>query len=211
MKILLAFLLVFILLIPLGCDSAPDEVDEADPGEEVEPGNGEANGDAPAMARVATAPQLDGSGEGFTAEPLLVAGTEIYLAHDGDLLYVHMEADVEGWISVGFNSQGGGMNGANMILGYLDNGSPAYRDDVGQGNRHSEISSPAVVDFHFSVDNGTTTMAFSYPLVFPDDEGFNLEGLTPGENYTMIVAVNNSSYNISSAHSTRGSTDFMAE
>ncbi len=201
MKYLLAFLLFVALLIPLGCDSAPDGVDDSVPAEEI-------NGDAPAMARVDAAPQLDGSGEGFTGEPFLVAGTEIYLVHDGELLYVHMEAEVEGWMSVGFNSRGGGMDGANMILGYLDNGSPAYRDDVGQGRRHSEIGSPAVVDFNFRVDNGKSIMAFSYPLNFPGGEGFNLEGLSPGETYSMIVAVNNSSYNIDGSHSARGSVNF---
>ncbi len=162
---------------------------------------------SPAMNRVDTPPQL-GSSDGFPGEAFLVEGAEIHLVHDGELFYVYMTANVDGWISVGFNSQGGGMNGANMIIGYLDNGAPAYRNDVAVGRSHSEINAPAVVDFVFSVDSGTTTMAFSYPLSFPPDEGFALDGLSPGETYTMIVALHNSSHDISSVHSISGSVDF---
>lgn len=213
MRLLIASLLISVMLFAsFGCDSAPDAVDDVIPDEEVETANGEeVNGEMPAMARVDAAPQLDGSGEGFLSAPFQSAGADIYLAHDGEMLYVHFEAEVEGWVSVGFNAQGGGMDAANMILGYLDDGAPAYRDDVGEGRRHSEISSPAVGDFFFSNEGGLTVMAFSYPLVFPEGEGYALAELAAGETYTMIVGTQNSSHDISSPHSSRGSVNFTVE
>lgn len=215
MKYLLAILLVLSLIMVVGCESAPDAGDEDLP-EGVDEETEEANGDAveeaePMMAAVEEPLTVDGSGDGFISGPFQAAGAEIYLAHDGEYLYVHMEAEVDGWMAVGFNAAGGGMNGANMILGYLDEGAPAYRDDVGQGHRHSEIGSPMVGEFYFSNNDGNTVMTFSYPLAFPDGEGYNLDRLTPGEAYTMIVALHNSSYNISGQHSTRGSIDFTVE
>ncbi len=211
MKFLLVSLLFLTLLLTFGCEPDPGVVEEEIPEEEVDAENDVADVEAPIMVSVEVPPQLDGSGEGFTAEPFNAAGADIYLAHDGEMLYVHLEAEVEGWVSVGFNTQGGGMDGANMILGYLADGVPAYRDDVGQGRRHSEIGSPSVEEFYFSNEGGLTVMAFSYPLIFPDGEGYALEELSAGETYTMIVAVHNSSYDISSPHSSRGSVNFTVE
>ncbi len=213
MRILIVMLLMFAMVAFMGCESAPDEVEEpVDEVEEVEEANGEeAEVSEPVMAAVDPPPQLDGSGEGFVSAPFQSAGADIYLVHDGEMLYVHLEADVEGWVSVGFNAQGGGMDAANMVLGYLDNGTPAYRDDVGEGRRHSEVSSPAVGDFYFSNEDGLTVMAFSYPLVFPEGEGYALDELVAGETYTMIVGTQNSSHDISSPHSSRGSVNFTVE
>ena len=213
MRLLIAVLLIFAIFTVLGCESDPDTVEEpVDEVEEVEEVNGgEAEVSEPVMAVVDTPPQLDGSGEGFVSAPFQSAGADIYLAHDGEMLYVQLEAEVEGWVSVGFNAQGGGMDAANMILGYLDDGTSAYRDDVGEGRRHSEISSPAVGDFYFSNEEGLTVMAFSYPLVFPEGEGYALDELVTGETYTMIVGTQNSSHDISSPHSSRGSVNFTVE
>jgi hypothetical protein len=215
MKILIALMVIISMFTVFGCESAPDTVEEepVDLVEEVEVANGEeADNGEPVMAFVSASPQVDGSGEGFIAAPFQSAGADIYLAHDGEMLYVHLETEAEGWVSVGFNRQGGGMDGANMILGYLDNvGTPAYSDDVGQGRRHSEISSPAVEEFYFSNEGGLTVMAFSYPLTFPEGEGYALEELVTGETYTMIVAVHNSSHDISTPHSSRGSVNFTVE
>ncbi|MGM0653405.1 MAG: DOMON domain-containing protein [Bacillota bacterium] len=210
MRLFIAVLFIFAMFTILGCESAADEIDE--PVNEVEEVNGEDEEIIePVMAAVDTPPQLDGSGEGFVSVPFQAAGADIYLAHDDEMLYVYLETEVEGWVAIGFNSRSGGMDGANMILGYLEDGSPAYRDDVGQGRQHTEISSPAVGEFYFSNEGGLTVMAFSYPLAFPEDEGYALDGLVTGENYTMIIGTHNSSHDISSPHSSRGKVDFTVE
>jgi hypothetical protein len=181
----------------IACEAAPDPVNDQE--------------DLPMMGRVDQPLTVDGNRDEYPAEPLQVVGADIYLAHDGNLLYVHVETEVDGWAAVGFNVQGGGMDGANMVLGYLDEGTPSLRDDVGRGRTHSEADVTAVEDFYLSHGNGLIVMEFSYPLVFPEGEGYNISELVPGESYTMIYAQHNSSDDITRQHSNRGAVSFTIE
>lgn len=99
------------------------------------------------------------------------------------------------------------MDRANMIIGYLDEEVPAFRDDVGRGRNHVEADTIAV-EFYLSHADGTVVMEFSYPLTFPDGVGYNLDGLVPGETYTMIVSSNINSNVVTQQHTSRGSVDF---
>ncbi len=212
MRSFLIVMLVLSLALVVGCQPAPDEVND-DINDEI---NDEANDQVddavgPLMGLVDAPPAVDGSSEGYTADALQVAGASILLAHDGSSLYVHMETEVDGWVSIGFNTLGGTMDGANMVLGYLDNGDPAYRDDVGRGLNHSEAGTAAVEDFYLSYEDGSAVMEFSYPLDFPGDEGYSMEELVLGETYTLIVASNNNSHNIAQRHSNVGRSEFTVE
>ncbi len=194
----LVLLMALALVIFVGC--------EADPDEDVveEPGN--------LMGHVEEPLSMDGSSAGYPTEPIEAAGASIYLAYDEDFIYVLMEADVEGWLSVGFNESGGGMNGANMILGYLtEEGEPAFRDDVGRGHAHSEADVKAISQPYFERSNGRTVLEFAYPINFPDEQGYNVEEIVPGETYSLIVGLHQSSDNIDSKHSTRGMADFEVQ
>lgn len=194
--------LIMMLVFALGCEADPVSDDEPD--ELVEPEY--------AMGRVEELLPVDGSDSGYPSAPLEVAGAVIHLAHDGESIYVHLEAEAEGWIAVGFNSSGGGMNGANMVLGYFAEGdTPSYRDDVGRGHRHSEAGISAVEQFYLKRTEGVTTMELSHPLSFPGGEGYNVEEIAPGETYSLIVAVHRSSDNIDSQHSDRGRIDFQVQ
>lgn len=208
MKRILFFAIVLIAIFAAGCGQADEPAAPADD-------NGvEENGQVisgPLMGRVDAPLTIDGSSAGYPAPPIEAMGAMVHMAHDGDYLYLHFELAVDGWVSVGFNRTGGGMDGANMILGYLDGASPAYRNDAGRGRNHAEIESPAVDQFYFAVDGGTAIMEFSYPLAFPEGQGFSLEGLTPGEQYTLILAAHSSSQDIDRTHSSRGSANFTVE
>ena len=206
-KYALILFLAVALLVMVGCEADPvdDAVDEPDHEEPIEePEN--------LMGRVEEPLNMDGSSEGYPAGPIESAGAAIYLAYDDDFIYVLMEAEVEGWLSVGFNDSGGGMNGANMILGYLtEEGEPAFRDDVGSGHAHSEADETAISQPYFERSNGRSVLEFAYPLSFPADQGYNLEEITPGETYSLIVGLHSSSDNIDSKHSTRGMADFEVQ
>jgi len=165
----------------------------------------------PTMGRVNEPIAVDGSTTGYPLPAIEAMGGMVHLAHDGEILYLHLQLDTEGWVSVGFNSPGGGMNGANMIIGYLDGEDPVYRDDVGRGRNHSEASVSAVEDFHLSYDNGMVIMELSYPLAFPGEQGYEVAELSPGEVYTLILAAHNSSHDIDRTHSVRDSVDFTVE
>jgi len=214
MKYLLLIIMIAVALIVAGCggeavlpETPDDASEEADSPEEtpvVEAPSG------PLMGKVDAPLSVDGSSSGYPAEALAVAGAAIYLAHDGSNIYVYMEAEVKGYLAVGLNNRGV-MNGANMIFGYLDGATPAYRNDLGKARTHDEVAVPAVLDFFLSRSGGKTVMEFSYPLTFPAGQGYNLEQLSPGETYSLIVATHRNSDNVTATHTARGSIDFVVE
>ena len=191
----LLFTLILSLTLFVGCET-PQELND----EELN-----------FMARTQEPLTVDGSPSGYPAATVQVATADIHLAHDGNYLYVHMEGEIQGWVSVGFNTSGGEMNGANMILGYLDGGDPAFRDDVGWGLNHSEADVTALEDFYLSYQEGTAVMEFSYPLSFPEEEDYNIKELTPGMSYSLIVAYHDNSSDINQRHTGVGSVDFTVE
>lgn len=56
-------------------------------------------------------------------------------------------------------------------------------------------------------------MELAYPLDFPDEAGFNLPGLLPGEEevYTLIAAFNAHTHDPNQLHSRFGLADFTLE
>ena len=195
MRLFVTCMLVVSLFLAMGCEPPP-EVNDVD---------------IPLMGRVEEPLAVDGSIDGYPAEPVEVVGADVHMAHDGNQLYVHMEVEGSGWLAVGFVGRGGAMDGANMVLGYMDEETPAFRDDVGRGLSHSEAGVTAVEEFFLSHEDGVVILEFSYPLVFPDGEGYEIEELLPGEIYTLIAALHSTSNNIDQRHSARGSIDFTVE
>ena len=195
---MLIMCLALIMILLVGCAADPS----SDTGSE--PQN--------IMGRVDQPLPADGSSDGYPSASLEVAGAVIYLAYDDQYVYVHVEAEVEGWIAVGFNQRSAGMNGANMIIGYLsENDTTAFRDDVGRGHSHSEAGVSAVDRFHLIRSGGKTVFEFSYPVVFPSGEGYKVEEIIPGETYSLIVAMHRNSDNIGTQHSVRGAANFQVQ
>ena len=214
-KILLIVVMVFLMILFVGCESEPaEEVVEApeveEPVEDPVEEPAEEAGDV--MGRVDQPLNMDGSSEGYPSAPIEAAGARIFLAYDDDYIYVLMEAEVEGWLSIGINESGGGMDGANMILGYLaEDGQPAFRDDVGVGRNHSEAGVTVIEQSYFDRSDGLTVLEFTYPTSFPADEGYNVEEILPGESYSLIVGLHSSSDNINNIHSARGMANFQVQ
>lgn len=196
MRFLLILILVAGLTLVVGCETAPDEVND----EEL-----------PVMGRVDGPLSVDGSSAEYPAAPAQVLGSDIHMAHEGNNFYIHIQMEADGWVAVGLNTRGGGMDGSNMVIGYIDEGTPTFRDDVGRGRNHSEANTTAVDDFFFSYEDGTVIMEFSYPLLFPDGEGYNIGELAPGGTFTLIVARHSISSDASRQHTDRGSIDFTVE
>ncbi len=206
MKNIIMLIFIFLLLFSSGCDTTPDET-----GVDQQPPSEEEVAEGPLMGRVTEPVAIDGSSAGYPSAPIEAAGLTVYLAHDGETLFAYAEGESEGWLAIGFNSAGGGMNGANIIIGSVDGAEPIFRDDFGSGRSHSEAEVGAVEDFFFSYDSGRAIMEFSYPLAFPEGQGYNVESLVPGETYSLIVALHGSSDDFARQHSTRGSINFTVE
>jgi hypothetical protein len=194
--ILQYFFLLLIMLAIAGCSSSPAPLAD--------------DAELPSAARVPQLPPVDGNAEGYPSQPFQVGGVEVYMVHDGTLMQVLVTAEGNGWISVGFNERGRGMDGANMVLGGTDdNGTFLVRNDLGRGWAHSEAVSQGIIDSIVIWEGETMTLEFSYPLNFP--EGFRLERISSGEAYSLIVAYNSQSGEITSKHTGRGAMDFIIE
>ncbi len=144
---------------------------------------------------------IDGSSEGYPSDPVELEFAVVFLAYDEQYIYVYLEAEGEGWVSAGFNQDAPGKDGANLVIGFLtDGGTPAFSDEFGEGNIHFEADDAAVNQFYFSRSAGLSIFEFSYPLVFPAGEGYNIEEIAPGEIYSLLVAVNTETDDIEIIH-----------
>lgn len=167
----------------------------------------------PAMAAAVKAgrpgakPVVDAVSEGYGMDAFTVGKATVSIAVWQDRIYVHVKAKATGWVSVAFNRQGKGMDGGNMVFGYLDSsGKPAVRNDLGRGWAHSASLKQDVAEFSFKVADGEASFEFSYPLSFAN--GYGIPGLQEGTTYTMLVACNERSYSLTAKHSWYGMADF---
>lgn len=157
----------------------------------------------PMVQRVSEALSIDGLADGYTGPPLEIAGANVYVAHDGSQLYVHVTAPAAGWISVGFNKPGGGMDGANLILGVLTDIGGMISNDLGRGTAHSPAAEGADFEAALKTQAEKLTLEFAYPMQFPASGGFALAGLRPGDEFTILVAYHQTSTTYT-RHTARG-------
>ncbi|MDZ7794579.1 MAG: DOMON domain-containing protein [Spirochaetia bacterium] len=108
---------------------------------------------------------------------------------EGDKATFTLEAPTTGWVAVGFNPTRM-MQDANLIIGYVENGEAAVRDDFGNyyTSHDSDLNmggSDDVADFHGTESEGTTSLTFTIPLDSGDEYD---QPLTPGEELDLILA-----------------------
>ncbi len=126
-------------------------------------------------------------------------GMQAYLEHDNNSLYVGLKSPGNGWIAMGFGNDARDMEkGANVIMGFMNNGALIIRDDyapkidsemehdsVGNSGAKSDIISASGTE-----DSTGTTIEFVIPLHSKDKYGRSLEA---GKVYPLIIAFSNSS------------------
>ena len=111
---------------------------------------------------------------------------------DGEDIEVILSAETEGWVAVGFNPEQM-MQGANIIIGYVEEGEAKLRDDYGSWlTSHSSDESNGgtnhVTLIQGEEKDGRTTLRF----ILPFDSGEDFEGsILPGEDNTVILAHGN--------------------
>ncbi|MBN1259261.1 MAG: hypothetical protein JXB35_01140 [Anaerolineae bacterium] len=116
----------------------------------------------------------------------------VWWAHDGEFLYLAMQGDTEGWVSVGIEPSRG-MQDADFLFGYVENGEPKLWDAFGTatgGANHppdEELGgADDIVTFAGVELDGVTTFELQIPL----DSGDQFDKvLAPGNTYKIIVAV----------------------
>lgn len=129
------------------------------------------------------------------------SGIKLQWKVEGSNLDVILSAPTTGWVAVGFDPSNR-MQGANIILGKVDNGIPEVRDDFGSAptDHTDDDSQDATINGGAEVD-GITTIRFSIPL---DSEDSNDKPLVEGESYKVILSYG-SNDDFDQKHSTRTS------
>ncbi len=107
----------------------------------------------------------------------------------GDSLAVELTGPTTGWVAVGFDPEQM-MQGANLIIGYVESGTPSLRDDYGVApTSHAPDTALGGTD-DVTINGGDqtggeTTIEFSIPL----DSGDSYDKpLSPGNTYPVILA-----------------------
>ena len=134
--------------------------------------------------------------EGEYAHAIEAAGVTFHWMNDAEHLYVALAADTGGWISVGFDPEGK-MQGANFILGYVQDGQTFIQDmfgtkPAGPGSHPSDEDlggSNDVLEYGGQEKGSLTVIEFKIPL----DSGDRYDKpLRSGASYDLILAVGSS-------------------
>lgn len=189
--------------------SVEDVEDENMGGDEVEAPDLEEDSESTDQGIPDQVPDIDGSiAEGEYASSLIDEGSgiEFFWSHDGQELFAGIKTGSPGWVSVGFDPSSA-MKEANMIFLAMEGGNVLVRDDFGT----STFSHGPDLDLGGSDDinayaanssDGLTEYEFSIPL----DSGDEYDRvLVPGNEYSVIFAVNDNGTDFDMKHSARGS------
>jgi len=143
---------------------------------------------------------------------MVVSDVAIYWLNDANTLRMALEAPGTGYVSIGFDPDNR-MEGANYIIGYVEEGVAYLRDDFGTGpTMHSGDTERGGTD-NILASGGTewadhTVLEFIIPL----DSGDEMDKpLVPGQTYEILVAYHDLQDGFSLRHSRRGSGQLTLE
>ncbi|MGM0366395.1 MAG: DOMON domain-containing protein [Actinomycetota bacterium] len=127
-------------------------------------------------------------------------GLTLYWYNDSDNLYMGIETETEGWLSVGFDPEFA-MKGANIIFLAIEDGQAKARDDYGTANfAHQPDTELGGTDDMIEYAASGTSFEFAIPLDSGDEYDKKLE---PGSQYAIIMAVNDRSTDFDAKHTAR--------
>ncbi len=81
---------------------------------------------------------------------------ELYLNKNGGNLYIAASVKTDGWISVGFNSNV--MNNAYILIGYVENGAPVFKEQEGAAHKHVDTDMSIVQSYKIKESRGSTVL-----------------------------------------------------
>jgi len=211
--------------VPVVIDAAPAEVEEepaeTEPAEEaVEPGgDDETASDAGDETMATEEPisltqySIDGAiGTGEYPHRTEIAGVEVYWTNDAEYIRVGLAAPGTGYVSIGFDPVRQ-MEGANFIVGYVDDGEGYFRDDYGtEPTAHmADVDRGGVDNIVSSAGNewiDRTILEFIIPL----DSGDEMDKpLVPGGTVAVLVAYHDLQDGFTARHSRRGTGEITLD
>jgi hypothetical protein len=116
------------------------------------------------------------------------AGIVLKWKVSGDRLDCLVRGSTKGWIAAGFNSADS-MNGARLIIGYVDEKGIHIRADQGKGHSHKAMIVQDITGAFGNEKHGLTEIGFSIPLDPGTKDGFVL---VPGRKIQVLLAMGKS-------------------
>jgi hypothetical protein len=141
-------------------------------------------------------------------------GINVYWEHNGSHLKVGLDSPGSGWVSIGFGPRGVGMDGANIVLGYVEEGGGlVILDAVGIGRNHFPDDERGgrddISDASGSAEEGRTILEFVFPL--SSGEGLDHSYVT-NRTYGFLLGYHATAKDGSTYHTARSeSIEFFIE
>lgn len=163
-----------------------------------------------APEQVAWTPDGIVSADEYTSEAT-IGSVKLWWRHDGEHLFMAMQADTQGWVSVGFMPQQR-MQGADYVLGFVRNGQAEAHDawgDAPVGSHPEDVElggTNDLVAFGGAEDANGTTIEFQRPLAPTDKYDKVLE---PGS--VALIVATGARDGFTTPHNYRGSGSITLE
>jgi len=141
-----------------------------------------------------------------------IAGVMVYWSNDATYLRVGLDAPGTGYVSIGFDPDRR-MEGANFILGYVDDGAAYFRDDFGtESTAHmadvDRGGTADIVSYAGTEWTDQTILEFIIPLDSGDDTD---KPLVPGGKYPVLLAYHDLQDGFTARHSRRGAGEIQLD
>jgi len=134
-----------------------------------------------------------------------VSDVAVHWSNDGNLLRIALESPGTGYVSIGLDPVDR-MEGANFIIGYVQEGEAYVRDDFGTGpTSHAADTERGGEDNVLSFAGTEWADHTVLEFVIPLDSGDEMDkALVPGRTYDILVAYHDLQDGFTSRHSRRG-------
>jgi len=162
-------------------------------------------------AEIAVQPSVMWAADGIVdvgeyAHTTTIVDVDVHWTNDQSVLRVGLESPGTGYVAIGFDPEDR-MEGANFIIGYVQEGEVFIRDDIGTGpTSHAPDTERAGRDNVLSAGGAEwadhTVIEFVIPLDSGDEQDKALE---PGSTVEILIAYHDLQDGFSTRHSRRGS------
>jgi len=189
--------------------AAAAEPDETEPPAAIEPEGEPGEEEVPAAVSYA----IDGAiGSAEYPNAVEIAGVKVHWANDASYLRVGLIAPGTGYAAIGFDPVRG-MEEANMILGYVQDGKAYFRDDHGtEPTAHMADADRGGTEDIVAAAGAEWTDQTILEFIIPLDSGDPMDKrLVPGNAYTILVAYHDLQDGFTARHSRRGTGEIRLD
>jgi len=166
-------------------------------------------------AGASSPPTLDGvieKGEYAHAFHDQTTGMDLSWSIVGDKIYFGLHSPGQGWLAVGLAPDGPAMKGAEILMGYVQDGKASMQDEFGDTSYSHKPDTEAggtddIIQFAGSEDANGTTLEFERPL---NPGGTNQKAIVSGPMTVMFAYSSKDDWTSYHRHRNEAQIDFFA-